>query len=77
MTFEGEEGLGAVGGRVARTVVAALNQDGSLRYHVGIVFSAPIPLQAPAAPTVAADSAVAGPTAEPARQDQIAPRNRW
>lgn len=54
VTFDSDSSLGTVSGRVARTTVAALDQSGSLRYHVGIAFSAPIALKPPVAPAVSA-----------------------
>jgi hypothetical protein len=89
VTFEGDPSLPTVGGRIARTTVAALDQSGSLRYHVGIAFSAPIPLKTPAAPAVSVVAAPvapepiqgpvveAPPVQEPVVEAPPVPFNRW
>lgn len=78
ITFEGTFTPRSVEGRVARCAVASVGSDGALRYHIGVSFTAAIPLgplpvveaHAPAAPA---------PTAPlPAPSTPPAPvRNRW
>lgn len=79
VTFEGDTSLPTVSGRIARTTVAALNQSGALLYHVGIAFSAPIPLERPssAQPAVVTALVTSDPAIEPIVQSRPVPRNRW
>jgi hypothetical protein len=46
VSFEGTFQPSAAAGRVVRCAVAAMGKGGSLLYHVGIGFNAPIPLDA-------------------------------
>ncbi len=63
--FEGGFTPHAVGGRVVRCEVAAMERDGILRYHIGIDFDAQLPLHAARGPE---------PAAPPPARDV---RNRW
>ncbi len=47
--FEGTFCPASVEGRVARCQVAGIGRDGALRYHIGIAFAQPIPLDIDAA----------------------------
>lgn len=79
VTLEGETPIPTVGGRIARTTVAALDQKGSLRYHVGIAFTSPIPLKTPpaAAAAVVVPPASPKPDRESVIETQPVPINRW
>lgn len=78
VTFSGSFTPAAVRGRVARTAVAAMAQDG-LRYHIGIAFDAPIPpLAAPPAAEAAAAAVAARVDPRPTgRGIPRGPVNRW
>jgi hypothetical protein len=77
--FEGTIVPNTAEGRVVRSTVWSVGRDGRLRYHVGIGFTKPFPLDGPGSETAAgtaasaepaaaapaASNAVAAPTAEP------------
>jgi hypothetical protein len=77
--FEGTFTPNAVEGRIARCAVWSVGRDGRLRYHVGIAFSKPIPLEgdapapAPAAVAAPAGDAMPAPTAPAAPVAAAAP----
>ncbi|HUF25069.1 MAG TPA: PilZ domain-containing protein [Vicinamibacterales bacterium] len=77
--FVGEFLPASVTGRVARSSIARIGPEG-VRYHVGIAFSAKIPLpdRPPAADTNATAAAEAAPEATSADAGDARPRvNRW
>lgn len=83
LSFDGTSGLSPTAGRVARTTVAALDSSGSLRYHVGIAFTASIPMVSklvqgtPAKPPSADPSHTLDAPPPAAAPSRVIPRNRW
>lgn len=61
--FDGGFSPATVTGRVVRCEVAVMGRDGLLRYHIGIEFDAPLPLD---------ESGAAAPASPPSHL-----RNRW
>ena len=73
--FEGTFSPSSVEGRVARSCVATMNKNGVLRYHIGIAFNKPIPLQE--APTAAVRQPEATPQTPSATPARSVVSNRW
>jgi hypothetical protein len=78
VNFEGTFEPRTAEGRVARVSVASMGPNGRLRYHVGISFSNPIPLDAilaqPSPPAAAPKPAPVEETTSPSAR---VVRNRW
>jgi len=70
VNFEGDFTRGSIGGQVVRVLVAAMANDGRLRYHIGIAFDSRIVLEGLPMPSAKPAAAAPAP-AEPAV------RNRW
>jgi hypothetical protein len=79
VVFEGTFSPATVEGRVARSTVMSVSQNGVLRYHVGVVFANPIPLPLDVAPTAVPSSpeVATAPQAPSVRQAPSGPINRW
>lgn len=73
--FEGTFSPSSVEGRVARSCVATMNKNGVLRYHIGIAFNKPIPLEE--APAAAIQQPAATPEAPSAPPVRPIVSNRW
>jgi hypothetical protein len=74
VVFDGTFTPPIVEGRVARSSVATVSKNGVLRYHVGIAFQKPIPLEvARPAPSVPAPQPAAPPPAPAAASASEAP----
>lgn len=78
VVFEGTFEPRTIEGRVARNSVSSMGPDGRLRYHVGISFTKPIPLEAivgRSAPDVRVPESKG--SAHAAATPAAAVRNRW
>ena len=79
VVFDGAFSPATVEGRVVRSTVTTVNQNGVLRYHVGIAFGNPIPLPLNVAAAAAPNSSEveAAPQAPSVPQAPSGPVNRW
>jgi hypothetical protein len=77
VVFEGKFSPATAEGRVARSTVATVNKNGVLRYHVGIAFQSPIPLNAVVTAPPPAAKVDAAPPSPSVPLVESGPINRW
>jgi hypothetical protein len=63
--FEGTFSPQSMPSRVARTTVVGIGKDGGLRYHIGLSFTSPIPLESLGEPAASQPAPAPQETAEP------------
>lgn len=76
VTFAGRFTPSTVRGRVARTAVADMTEDG-LKYHIGVAFDEPLPPLVPPAAAPSAPRLSAADAPSPARLSPPPRVNRW
>jgi PilZ domain-containing protein len=81
VVFDGSFTPAMADGRVVRGTVANVGKDGVLRYHVGIAFHNPIPLDVPvrdtADPLQSVEAEATPPPTSPDPSVASGPTNRW